>query len=131
MSIYLNEKKQWKFVTPSVMERFLQDHWMNPDSAKRIDRSFFESLYRDGTHPEWDDDNLRIMCEVGKLDGGSGAGKEEVVHSLTNNNSSGRRTISFCRDKIQRLIYRDVINEKNGKIRIRVGLLQRWLEDIY
>ena len=104
---------------------------MNPDSTKRVDRSFFEALYNDGTHPEWGNDNLQILHEIAELDRGSGAGKEEVVHSLTNNNGRGRRTISYCRDKIQRLIYRDVINEKNGKIRIRVGLLQRWLEDVY
>lgn len=128
---YLNEKKLWKIVTPRVVERFLQEHWMNPDSTKRVDRSFFEALYNDGTHPEWGNDNLQILHEIAELDRGSGAGKEEVVHSLTNNNGRGRRTISYCRDKIQRLIYRDVINEKNGKIRIRVGLLQRWLEDVY
>lgn len=132
---YLNEKKNRRVVTVNVLMEYLNYCWLNVDSTKRIDKAFFESLYNDGTHPEWDDDNLALLHEIAVLDSGSGVEKTEVL-SIFNENGGDKSllsnvSVSFAKDKIQRLIFRDVLSEKNGMLKIKVGLFQEWLKKIY
>lgn len=121
---YVNEKRTGKIITASILTEFLRDRWMNVDSARRIDRAFFEALYNDGMHPEWDDDNLVILHEIAVMDQGEGAVRDELINRIEN-------TVAFVREKIQRLGSREVISEKQGRLHIRVGLFQKWLREIY
>ena len=128
---YLNVRKRGRVVTEFVLNDFLSNYWMNADSPRRIDRSFFESLYNDGTHPGWDDDNLTILHEIAEADTGSGAKKDELLKKMEDVYVNSNRSMALCREQINRLVYRDVLSERGRMLKIRVALFVMWLKKIY
>jgi hypothetical protein len=121
---YINEKKQGRIVTEYIVNKFLKECWLNPDSSKRKDKAFFESLYNDGNHREWDDDNISLLSAIAADSNVNGwADKKDIIDKYS--------MIPFCEEKLNHLIYRDVVTEKNGKLHIKVGLFVEWLMTKY
>lgn len=125
---YLNERKRERVITPNVIHQLLSEHWFNVDSNKRIDRAFFESLYNDGFRNEWNEDNLMILQTIARLEETTEWVDIADIYAIhSNENSDAYYYIMYCKDKLMRLIYRDVLAEKNNKVRIKVQLLSKWL----
>lgn len=128
---YLNEVKNTRVISEFTVNSFLKLHWFNPNSNKRLDKAFFESLYNDGNHREWDDDNLQLLYGIAEHCYDEGYANKEVLLSEYGANpdtiDTARFVIPFCKEKLEQLIYRDVLVEVKGKLYIKVPLFAEWL----
>ena len=128
---YLNEAKSTRVITDFSINRFLKTHWFNPNSNKRLDKAFFDSLYNDGNHREWDDDNLQLLYSVAEHCYDEGFANKEVLLAEYDDNpdtiDNARLVIPFCKEKLEQLIYRDVLIEVKEKLYVKVQLFAEWL----
>jgi hypothetical protein len=110
---YLNEIKRSDIVTKYVVNQFLQNKWLNMSSSSdRKDQGYFDSLYSDGLHSEWNDDNLAILSAI-------------AVNDL--DRVAGYYKRPSYKEKIDRLIDRDVLVQDGNGVHIKVKLFEEWL----
>ena len=128
---FLNEEKNTRVISTYTVNNFLKTHWFNPNSNRRVDKAFFESLYNDGNHQEWDDDNLLLLYSIAEHCNDEGFTDKQVILSeygtVSDANGKSKMFIPFCKEKIDHLIYREVLSNIKGRLYIKVQLFAEWL----
>lgn len=128
---YLNEEKKARVITEFSVNSFLRNHWFNINSNKRVEKAFFESLYNDGNHREWDDDNIQLLYGIADHCRNEGYADKHMIlmeyGDESDNFVNDRIIIPVCKEKLEHLIYREVLVEEKGRLHIKVLLLAEWL----
>ncbi len=124
-SMLINELKKTnnKEIDKSFVDQAVKEKLFDSNSQSRLDEYIFDPLLNDGFNKEFSDANIHLLIIVARISDNSGWAEKGKLIEM-----SMKENILEPAEKIQRLVFRDVLTEKEGHlVRIKVKLFSEWL----